>query len=67
MGVLWSGGCFVIYQHRLYTDKELFGDATSDVEKRMQDFLESDFRSIENYLKCLAFDPRIPAPGGTEN
>ena len=63
MDVLWAG-CFIVYKHPLMTDYELSATPVSEVKdvtlRKMRAFLNLDFRRIETYLKCMAFDPAVP-------
>jgi len=60
MDIHW-GGHLVVYRHRLMTDDELSAIAVSEIEdvalRKMAAYLDRDFRLIETYLKCMAFDP----------
>ena len=60
MDIRW-GGHLVVYRHRLMTDDELSAIPVSEIEdvalREMAAFLDRDFRRIETYLKCMAFDP----------
>ena len=57
------GGHLVVYRHRLITDDELSAIPVSEIEDvalgKMAAFLDQDFRRIETYLKCMAFDPGV--------
>ena len=52
---------FCVYRHPIMTDEELAATPMSRMEaetlERMERFLADDYRTIESYLKCLAFDP----------
>ncbi len=56
---------FIVYDQPLMTDEELSATPLSEVEdvtlRRMAAFLNLDFIRIETYLKCMAFDPAVPA------
>ncbi len=60
MDVPWTG-CLMVYKHPLMTDEVLSTTPVAEIQavtlRRMSAFLERDFRRIETYLKCLAFDP----------
>ena len=62
MDVRW-GGCFIVYQHSAVTDDDLSTTPVSDVKdltlRRIGAFLDEDYRRIETYLKCMAFDPAV--------
>ena len=51
-----------IYQHRLVDEETLSAGSFDEVEKatreRVDAFLDSDYRTIQGYFKCLAEDPR---------
>ena len=60
MDVPWTG-CLMVYKHPLMTDEVLSTTPVAEIQavtlRRMAAFLDRDFRRIETYLKCLAFDP----------
>ena len=64
MRIRW-GSYFIVYDHALMTDQELSATPVSKTAevtlRRMAAFLEQDFTRIETYLRCLAFDPALPA------
>ena len=64
MDFIWGEGRFIVYQHSLVTDEDLSAIPASKIEdvtlRKMEAFLDQDFRRIETYLKCLAFDPAVP-------
>ena len=64
MDIRW-GGRFVVYKYRLMTSEELAATPASEIEGitlgKMAAFLDSDFKRIETYFACLAFDPAVPA------
>ena len=64
MQIRW-GSYFIVYEHALMTDEELSATPVSKTAevtlRRMAAFLDRDFRRIETYLRCLAFDPALPA------
>ena len=64
MDFIWGGGRFIVYKHRLMTDEDLSATPASEIEdvtlRKMEAFLDLDFRRIETYLKCMAFDPAVP-------
>ena len=70
LDALWTG-CFVIYIHPLLTEEDLVATPVSDIKEKairgMEDFLAGDFRRIETYFKCLAFDPRVSATDEAHN
>ena len=47
------------------TAEELSATPAAEIEdvtlSKMSGFLDVDFRRIETYLKCMAFDPAVPA------
>ena len=51
----------IVYRHWLMTDDELSAIPVSEIEdvalRKIAVFLDRDFRRIETYLKCMAFDP----------
>ena len=55
---------FMVYKHRLMTDDDLSDTPTSEIKdttlRKVKCFLEEDYRRIETYLQCLAFDPAVP-------
>lgn len=65
MDFIWGEGRFIVYKHSLVTDEDLSAIPASKIEdvtlRKMEAFLDQDFRRIETYLKCLAFDPAVPA------
>ena len=60
----WAAGCFLVYKHRLMTDAELSATPTSEIKdatlQRVESFLDEDYRRIETYLQCMAFEPAVP-------
>ncbi len=60
----WAG-CFMVYKHLLMTDADLSATPTSEIKdatlRRVESFLAEDYRRIETYLHCMAFDPAVPA------
>ena len=60
----WAAGCFLVYQHTLMTEAELSTTPTSEIRDttlgRVESFLDDDYRRIETYLECMAFDPAVP-------
>ena len=56
-----EGNWFCVYRHPLMTDEELAATPLSRMKvetlERMERFFADDYRTIEGYLKCLAFDP----------
>ena len=60
----WSAGCFLVYKHPLMTDADLSATLTSEIRdatlRRVESFLDEDYRRIETYLQCMAFDPAVP-------
>ena len=60
----WAAGCFLVYKHRLMTDAELSATPTSEIKdatlQRVKSFLDEDYRRIETYLQCMAFEPAVP-------
>ena len=76
MEIPWAG-CFHVYKHCLFTDEDLSDMSTSTIRRqalqKMKRFLDGDenrvgdYRRIEDYFKCLAFDPRSPEPRDTEH
>ena len=76
MEIPWAG-CFHVYKHFLFTDEDLSDMSTSTIRRqalqKMKRFLDGDenrvgdYRRIEDYFKCLAFDPRSPEPTDTEH
>ena len=50
-----------VYRHPVMTDEELAATPLSRMKtetlQRMERFFADDYRTIEGYLKCLAFDP----------
>ena len=59
MDVRW--GYLIAYEHPLMTDEELVATPAAEIEdvtlRKLAAFLDRDFRRIETYLQCLAFDP----------
>ena len=59
----WAG-CFIVYKHSLMTEAALSDTPTSEISaatrRRVESFLDEDYRRIENYLQCMAFDPAAP-------
>ena len=57
-------GCFMVYKHSLMTDADLSTTPTSEITdatlRRVESFLDEDYRRIETYLQCMAFDPATP-------
>ena len=53
---------FCVYRHPVMTDAELAATHLSKLKaetlERMEHFFAGDYRTIEGYLKCLAFDSR---------
>lgn len=76
MEIPWAG-CFHIYKHFLFTDDDLSDRSISTIRRealqKMERFLDGDenrvgdYRRIEDYFRCLAFDPRSPEPQDTEH
>ena len=60
----WSVGCFLVYKHPLMTDADLSATPTAEITdatlRRVKSFLDEDYRRIETYLQCMAFDPAVP-------
>lgn len=60
MDAPWTG-CLMVYKHPLMTDEVLSTTPVAEIQavtlRKMAAFLDRDFRRIETYLKCLAFDP----------
>ena len=63
MDVRWTN-YLIAYEHPLMTDEELVATPTAEIEdvtlRKLEEFLDGDFKRIETYLKCLAFDPAVP-------
>ena len=55
----------IAYKHTLVTDEELVATPAAEIEdvtlRKLAEFLDLDFTRIETYLKCMAFDPAVPA------
>ncbi len=53
----------MVYKHLLMTDADLSATPTSEIKdatlRRVESFLDEDYRRIENYLQCMAFDPGV--------
>ena len=60
----WSANCFMVYKHLLMTDADLSATPTSEIKdatlRRLESFLDEDYRRIETYLQCMAFNPALP-------
>ena len=59
----WAANCFMVYRHLLMTDADLSATPTSEIKeatlRRVESFLDEDYRRIETYLQCMAFDPAV--------
>ena len=59
----WGAACFMVYRHLLMTDADLSATPTSEIKdatlRRVESFLDEDYRRIETYLQCMAFDPAV--------
>ena len=63
MDVRWTY-YLIAYEYHLMTDEDLVSTPTAEIEavtqRKLEEFLDGDFKRIETYLKCLTFDPAVP-------
>ena len=65
----WHSNYVYVYRHLLMDEEMLsrpFEDVDQTVREKLKEFLDSDYRTIQDYFKCLAFDPRAAVPGDPE-